>query len=148
MIVTDKKILRKISSDWNGTIEELKEIVEKMYEAQVETGGVGISAIQVGLPFRIFLTGQGEDMEIFLNPKVKELSPYRKADWEGCLSCPDAMVRVKRASYIVIEYTTLREGRYMKVTRKLKDFDARVVQHELDHLNGFLITDRGKVYRP
>ena len=148
MIVTDKKILRKISSDWNGTIEELKEIVEKMYEAQVETGGVGISAIQVGLPFRIFLTGQGEDMEIFLNQKVKELSPYRKADWEGCLSCPDSMVRVKRASYIVIEYTSLREGKYMKITRKLKDFDARVVQHELDHLNGFLITDRGKVYRP
>ena len=70
------------------------------------------------------------------------------ADWEGCLSCPDAMVKIKRSKTITLEYTTIRDEKYVKIKRKFKDFDARVVQHELDHLNGFLILDRGKVYRP
>ena len=70
-----------------------------------------------------------------------------KSDFEGCLSCPGVMVRVKRSSYIVVEYTSIREEKFVKIKRKFKDFEARVVQHELDHLNGFLIEDRGKVYR-
>ena len=71
-----------------------------------------------------------------------------KSDWEGCLSCPNTMVKIKRAKNITLEYTSVRKGEFVKVKRKFEDFDARVVQHELDHLNGFLITDRGKAYRP
>ena len=148
MIVTDKKILRAMSSEWNGNMEQLEEIVNKMGEAMEEHKGVGISAIQVGLPYRIFLAGPHDSPELVMNPKILEKSPFMKADWEGCLSCPNTMVKVKRAKSITLEYTSVREGKFVKVKRKFTDFDARVVQHELDHLNGFLIIDRGKVYKP
>jgi len=148
MIVTDKKILRTMSSEWNGNMEQLEEIVNKMGETMEEHKGVGISAIQVGLPYRIFLAGPHDSPELVMNPKILEKSPFMKADWEGCLSCPNTMVKVKRAKSITLKYTSVREGKFVKVKRKFTDFDARVVQHELDHLNGFLIIDRGKVYKP
>ena len=148
MIVTDKKILRTMSSEWNGNMKQLEEIVNKMGETMEEHKGVGISAIQVGLPYRIFLAGPHDSPELVMNPKILEKSPFMKADWEGCLSCPNTMVKVKRAKSITLEYTSVREGKFVKVKRKFTDFDARVVQHELDHLNGFLIIDRGKVYKP
>ena len=85
------------------------------------------------------------NIEIF-SPKILDKSAYMKGDWEGCLSLPDTMVKVKRAKNITLEYTSIREGKFVKIKRKFTDFDARVVQHELDHLNGFLITDRGKAY--
>ena len=147
-IVTDEKILRTMSSEWNGNMKQLEEIVDKMGEAMEEYEGVGISAIQVGLPYRIFLAGPIDSPELVMNPKILEKSPFMKSDWEGCLSCPNTMVKIKRAKNITLEYTSVRKGEFVKVKRKFTDFDARVVQHELDHLNGFLITDRGKAYRP
>ena len=148
MIVQDIKILRTMSKEWNGNMKQLEEIVDKMGAAMEESKGVGISAIQVGLPYRIFLAGPIDSPELFMNPKILEKSPFTKSDWEGCLSCPDTMVKIKRAKSITLEYTSVRKGEFVKVKRKFTDFDARVVQHELDHLNGFLITDRGKAFRP
>ena len=135
-----------MSEDFNSTIEEVSSLVNKLETVMEEYKGVGISAIQIGLPYRVFLAGYPEP-EVFINPKVLERSSYMKSDFEGCLSCPGVMVRIKRSSYIVLEYTSIREEKFVKIKRKFKDFEARVVQHELDHLNGFLIEDRGKVYR-
>ena len=135
-----------MSEDFNSTIEEVSSLINKLETVMEEYKGVGISAIQIGVPYRVFLAGYPEP-EVFINPKVLERSSYMKSDFEGCLSCPGVMVRVKRSSYIVVEYTSIREEKFVKINRKFKDFVARVVQHELDHLNGFLIEDRGKVYR-
>jgi len=140
--------LRTISKDWNGEIDELSSIVDNMHSVMEEHNGVGISAIQIGVPYRIFLAGHIDEPELFINPTIEKLSPYKKSDFEGCLSCPNVMVKIKRASYVIVRYTSVRNGQYVKIRRKFKDFDARVVQHEIDHLNGYLITDRGKVYRP
>ena len=137
-----------MSKEWNGNMKQLEEIVDKMGAAMEEYNGVGISAIQVGLPYRIFLAGPIDSPELVMNPKILEKSPFMKSDWEGCLSCPNTMVKIKRAKNITLEYTSVRKGKFVKVKRKFEDFDARVVQHELDHLNGFLITDRGKAHRP
>ena len=135
-----------MSEDFNSTIEEVSSLINKLETVMEEYKGVGISAIQIGVPYRVFLAGYPEP-EVFINPKVLERSSYMKSDFEGCLSCPGVMVRIKRSSYIVLEYTSIREEKFVKIKRKFKDFEARVVQHELDHLNGFLIEDRGKVYR-
>ena len=148
MIVTNKTELRKPCDEWNGTVEELKEIKEQLVSAMIEAKGVGIAANQIGLPFRIFYVGDEEKGHIFVNPRYPQLHPSRKADWEGCLSCPDTMVRVKRARQIELTYTTLVDDQLHTVTRKFKGFEARKVQHELDHINGFLIVDRGKAYTP
>ncbi len=146
MIITDTKILRKVSTDWSGTQEELEELLEKMTKAMKESNGIGISAIQIGVPKRIFLAGN--PAEVFINPKIISRSSYQKKDWEGCLSCGAAQVRVKRAHSITLEYLNYKDKEFNFVKRKFVNFDARVVQHELDHLNGILILDRGKVYKP
>lgn len=146
MIVTDEKILRQMSKEFTGTNEELKETVELMDKMMEKYNGIGISAIQVGVPIRVFLAGKPS--ELFINPRIVEKSSIMKQDWEGCLSCPDVQVRVKRSHSVVMEYHTFNsEGEYIVVKRKFKGFDARVVQHEFDHLNGILITDKGKVVR-
>tara|TARA_Y100001938_G_C8054646_1_gene413756 strand:- start:116 stop:541 length:426 start_codon:yes stop_codon:yes gene_type:complete len=140
MIVTDIRILRKMSKEVfdkvsDKTIDEMKKVME-------EHKGVGIAAIQVGKAIRVFLAGNPP--QVFVNPKVINKSTYAKTDWEGCLSCPGAHVRVKRSHSITLEYQN-EEGKIIR--RKFKGFDARVIQHELDHLNGYLIIDRGKVYQ-
>tara|TARA_S200000501_G_scaffold342005_1_gene351795 strand:+ start:175 stop:615 length:441 start_codon:yes stop_codon:yes gene_type:complete len=146
MIITDEKILRKVSTEWSGKPEELEKLLEKMTKAMEERNGVGISAIQVGVPKRIFLAGN--PVEVFINPRILSKSSYEKKDWEGCLSCGAAQVRVKRAHSISLEYMNYKDGKFNLIRRKFEKFDARVVQHELDHLNGILILDRGKVYKP
>ena len=150
MIVTDEKILRQRSEEWhNDSVhaqEELRDVVYQMDEAMEKYEGIGISAIQIGIPWRIFLAGRPS--ELFINPRIIEKSSIMKQDWEGCLSCPDLKVRVKRSHSVIMEYDTFNEsGEYITVKRKFKGFDARVVQHEFDHLNGILITDKGKVVR-
>lgn len=146
MIVTEDKILRQMSKEFTGTNKELKETVELMDKMMEKYNGIGISAIQVGVPIRVFLAGKPS--ELFINPRIVEKSSIMKQDWEGCLSCPDVQVRVKRSHSVVMEYHTFNsEGEYIVVKRKFKGFDARVVQHEFDHLNGILITDKGKVVR-
>ena len=96
MLVTDKNKLRTMSQEWNGKIDELKKIVGDLYDTMEKHKGAGISAIQIGLPYRIFLAGQMPDPELFMNPKVLERSSFTKSDYEGCLSCGDMMVKIKR----------------------------------------------------
>ena len=117
-------------------------VLKDMEDTMKKFNGIGISAIQIGAPQRIFLAGN--PAQVFINPKIKDKSSYTKVDWEGCLSCPGAHVRVRRSHSITIQYEDI-EGKIIK--RKFTGFDARVIQHELDHLNGFLIKDRGKVYQ-
>jgi|TARA_B100001939_G_C16716642_1_gene519418 peptide deformylase len=148
LIVTDKKQLRQVSKPWNGTIDELKDLCGLMYDAMQEEKGVGIAAVQVGVPVRIFLAGDTEDPQLFVNPRNVKLHPSTKKEWEGCLSCPNTMVRTTRSRQIELTYDTLVEGEWYEVTRKFKGFEAVKVQHELDHLNGWLIEDRGKKFTP
>ena len=111
-----------------------------------ENKGLGIAAIQVGKPYRVFLVGQGDRCELFINPRNIQLSPYKKKHWEACLSMKDTNVRTSRAHSITLTYDTIKEGLPVVVKRTFKDFEAVKIQHELDHINGFLIVDRGKAY--
>ena len=140
MIVTDIKILRKMSKEVFDKVSD--KTINEMKQVMKEHNGVGIAAIQVGKAIRVFLAGSPP--QVFINPKIINRSSYTKTDWEGCLSCPGAHVRVRRSHSITLEYQN-EKGKVIK--QKFKGFDARVIQHELDHLNGFLILDRGKVYQ-
>ena len=146
MLIFDKKTLRQRSKEWTGTLEELEVLVDKMGAVMEENKGVGIAAIQIGEPVRVFLAGQEENCELFINPRNVQLSPYKKPHWEACLSCKNTNVRTKRAHSITLTYDTIKEGLPVVVKRTFKGFEAVIVQHELDHLNGWLITDRGKGY--
>ena len=146
MLIFDKKTLRKRSKEWTGTLEELEVLVDKMGATMEEHKGVGIAAIQVGEPYRVFLVGEEDRCELFINPRNVQLSPYTKKHWEACLSCKNTNVRTKRAHSITMTYDTIKEGIPVVVKRTFKGYEAVKVQHELDHINGFLIEDRGKAY--
>ena len=71
----------------------------------------------------------------------------KKKDWEGCLSCPNTEVRTSRASVVNNIIHSMQRRIHCSLRRKFKGFDAVRIQHELDHLNGILIKDKGKVVK-
>lgn len=104
----------------------------------------GISAPQLGVPLRAFVInaaevpGEGEPW-IAVNPEVVSRGRLMGLQWETCLSVPHYAAQVTRPCKVTVRYETL-EGE--EVERKLDDREARVFQHELDHLNGVLYTER------
>lgn len=122
----------------------LRKTVSRMFELMYEAKGIGLAANQVGLPFRFFvmnLAGRpgGADEEfVFLNPLIRHRRGQAVAE-EGCLSLPGLYGDVRRAESLIVEAFDL-DGEGFEL--ELDDLPARVVQHETDHLDGILFTDR------
>ena len=135
MIVTDQKILRQVSKDTTQEEVDKLELVRKIQEANKTawTKGAGLAAIQIGIPLR-FAWYRIEDKEgTLLNPKI--LTEFGKEILEeGCLSIPHKYTKVERA--YSIEYLT--NGK----KKKANGFKARLIQHEIDHMNGILNIDK------
>ncbi|MBI3411182.1 MAG: peptide deformylase [Planctomycetes bacterium] len=121
----------------------LRDMLETLREAQ----GAGLAAPQVFLSRRVFLAviepPSGEDasppIEVFINPRIVAQSVDVSESWEGCLSFPELLVKVARPRAVRIEYLNA----YVEpAALELREFPARVVQHELDHLDGILTIDR------
>lgn len=117
--------------------------VEQMFDIMYEAGGIGLAANQVGLPYRLFVVnlearpGAGEEI-VFINPVLSRPRGTAVQE-EGCLSLPGLRMDVRRPERIVIDAWSL-EGQ--PIHFDLDGLLARVVQHEFDHLEGRLFTDR------
>jgi len=123
---------------------ELRDIVARMFQLMYESKGIGLAANQVALPYRLFVvnvTGDPEQKDeefVFLNPEITQRKGSAESE-EGCLSLPELYGPVRRAEEVVIDAFDL-DGHGFEMT--LTDLPARVVQHETDHLDGVLFTDR------
>lgn len=123
--------------------ENIEEILEGMREVMELERGIGLAAPQVGLGLQIILVGQtdedGPEERVLLNPEI--VSRGTKKEWgeEGCLSFPEIYGEVLRYLEIEVGYTDL-DGNPQ--TMKADGFLARVLQHEIDHLNGRIFTDK------
>jgi peptide deformylase len=123
---------------------ELRKTVAEMFELMYEAHGIGLAANQVGLPLRVFIINPTADPEekdqefVFINPEITRRKGSVEGE-EGCLSLPELYGQVRRADEIVVEAFDLR-GREFTLT--LTELPSRVVQHENDHLDGVLFTDR------
>ena len=149
-------ILKKRASEINKETPKLKEIIANMYESMYGAHGVGLAAPQVGLSIRLFLVdtspfAEDESYSIeekrklkyfkrtFINAKIVE--EYGE-DWsfnEGCLSIPNVREEVIRKSVIRIEY---QDENFKKYIETFDGLIARVIQHEYDHSEGVLFTDK------
>jgi peptide deformylase len=149
-------ILKKRASEINKETPKLKEIIANMYESMYGAHGVGLAAPQVGLSIRLFLVdtspfAEDESYSIeekrklkyfkrtFINAKIVE--EYGE-DWsfnEGCLSIPNVREEVIRKSVIRIEY---QDENFKKYIETFDGLIARVIQHEYDHIEGVLFTDK------
>jgi peptide deformylase len=105
-----------------------------------DANGLGLAATQVGILQRLFVFQNGEDgVQAVVNPRVVEASDERLTDDEGCLSLQGVHVPVERSLRLTLEGQDVSGG---PLRIELAELEARVVQHELDHLDGVLIIDR------
>lgn len=123
--------------------DDVRDAVAQMFDIMYEAQGVGLAANQVALPYRLFIVnvtgqrGSGEEL-VFLNPALSR--PRGTAiQEEGCLSLPGLRMDVRRPERVVVDAWSL-DGQPIHLD--LDGFLARVVQHEFDHLEGRLFTDR------
>jgi len=126
--------------DFENPKEDPKTIVENMAEAMEKYGGLGLSANQVGLPYKMFVMKTADKGIVgFFNPKITRVSQETDNLKEGCLSFPDIYLMIKRSKTIELEY---QDEQGESHTLVLEGMAARCVQHECDHLNGILFLQR------
>jgi peptide deformylase len=123
---------------------ELRAMVEQMFELMYASRGIGLAANQVGLPYRLFVinpTGDKDEKDqelVFINPQITR-KKGSETDEEGCLSLPEVFGPVTRATKIIVDAFDLHG---IQFELELDDLPARVVQHEYDHVEGIMFTDR------
>lgn len=118
-----------------------KQLLDDMVETMYAASGVGIAAPQVGVGKRIFIAESAQGPIALINPAFTKTSWKLMGGEEGCLSVPGKFDKVRRHKSVTIEGLTA-EGK--KVTFTAENFFARILQHELDHLDGILYVDRVK----
>lgn len=149
-------VLRKVCLEVDQETEDLDSHISNMFETMYNAKGVGIAAPQVGLPLRIFIVDTSpfsEDEEFseeekemlknfkktFINAKILEESGDEWAFNEGCLSIPEVREDVTRPPKITIQYV---DENFVLHTEEYDGLIARVIQHEYDHIEGKLFTDK------
>jgi peptide deformylase len=136
--------LRHVSKNLKRVDGELRDLVAQMFELMYKHEGVGLAANQVDLPYRLFVTNPSadpknkEDERVFINPVLSAGKGQAEAE-EGCLSIPGVLGPVVRKEKVTIEAYDLAGEAFCG---ELEGLFARIVQHEVDHLDGKLFIDR------
>ena len=131
-------VLRARAAAVTDNAESLQRLVDGMLETMYEAPGVGLAAPQIGISKAIFVADVGEGPFVMINPEIVELSGSWTFD-EGCLSVPGYYWPIKRPAYCKARGTDV-EGN--EVTYEGEELMGRVLQHEIDHLNGMLLLER------
>ena len=132
-------VLRMKAREVDSFDGDLERLVERMTALMHEANGVGLAATQVGVLRRLFVFVDGEEDRVIVNPVITDSSKETDVDEEGCLSLRGVLVPVERAKRVTIEGV---DPKGEPVKFELEVPASRVVQHELDHLDGVLIIDR------
>ena len=134
-------VLKLRANEVESFDDDLRRLVERMKALMEDANGVGLAANQAGVLRRVFVFRKGEEDEpvAAVNPRIVEQSDERATDDEGCLSLQRVLVPVERHCSLTLEAQDL-DGKPLRL--ELTGLDARVVQHELDHLDGVLFLDR------
>ena len=152
-----KKMCKNITSDY----ENLDSLIDNMWETMYAASGVGLAAPQIGLSIRLFIVDASpfsedktlslEEREklskfkmVFINPELKATSDDLNTFNEGCLSIPEIREDVVRENEIILDYY---DQDFNKKSLKLDGLRARVVQHEYDHIQGILFTDKLSTFK-
>ena len=149
-------ILKKKAVNVEKQHLKLKELIRDMWETMYAAYGVGLAAPQIGESLRIFIVdgspfAQDKSLDlveqqelrafkkVFINPEITSYSGLNESFNEGCLSIPDVREDVSRLSTIEIVYYN---EKFEKVEEEIRGLAARIVQHEFDHIEGILFTDK------
>ena len=144
----DPRLLMQVAPFMDDTLEQFgfkdrKELSKVMYDNMAKYGGLGLSANQLGLPYRMFVMGghpQIEDGKVrsVFNPLINDVSPESINLKEGCLSFPFLFLSIKRPKWCSVKYT---DENGEEVEETLHGMSARIFMHENEHMNGYVFTD-------
>lgn len=138
----NNSVLRKKSTPVDNITERILNLIKDMTETMLKLDGVGLAANQIGKNIRIFVINPNLCKNfVFINPEIVKMSKKTELIEEGCLSLPNVFLKKERAKTLKINAIG-ENGKEFKV--KAKDLLARVIQHEIDHLNGILIIDKNE----
>ena len=143
ILTEPNKLLRQISRSVDKVGDEERTIMDDMLETMYQANGLGLAAIQIGIPKRIIVMDIGRDENkkeprFFVNPVIKNKNEKKSRYEEGCLSVPDQFAEIERPNTCEVEYLDY-EGK--KQLLKAYGLLATCIQHEMDHLEGILFID-------
>lgn len=143
ILTEPNKILRQISQPVESVGKEEQLLMDDMLETMYAANGIGLAAIQVGIPKRIIVMDISKDENkkepmYFVNPVIKNKNPVKSTYEEGCLSVPNQFAEIDRPSKCDIEFLDYNGN---KRTISADGLFATCIQHEMDHLEGILFID-------
>lgn len=143
IITVPDPLLRERSAPIEHFDADLQRLIDDMFETMYDAPGVGLAAVQVGLPKRVLVLDVARkddepDPVCMINPVIEKLGGEPRNYEEGCLSLPDVLVEIDRPSSLIVRYLD-REG--VERIREADGLLATAIQHEVDHLDGKLIID-------
>ena len=147
IIFSDNPLLHAKSHRVPEVDAQVEKLIDDMFETMHAANGVGLAAVQVGVPLRVIIAAIPPDMDdpdagkslAIINPKLARVSPDTEEGVEGCLSVPGFVGTVERHVAVTIKGL---DRRGKKVRVRARGYLARVLQHELDHTEGVLFTDK------
>ena len=144
IILTEpNKILRQVSEPVQSVGEQEQKLMDDMLETMYSANGIGLAAIQIGIPKRIIVMDLSKDENkkeprYFVNPVIKNKDPIKATYEEGCLSVPNQFAEIDRPTKCLIEYLDYNGEKQVLNAEGLL---ATCIQHEMDHLEGILFID-------
>ena len=143
ILTKPNQILRQVSAPVDKVGREEQQLMDDMLETMYAANGIGLAAIQIGVPKRIIVMDINKDENkknpmYFVNPVIKNKDSKKSTYEEGCLSVPDQFAEIDRPSACDVEYLDY-EGQ--KKILKANGLLATCIQHEMDHLEGILFID-------
>ena len=143
LIILPDPVLRQVSSPIAQVDDVVRKLSDDMLDTMYDAPGIGLAAIQVGIPKRMLVIdlhkeGEEKQPQIFINPEVLSASDERSTYEEGCLSIPDYYAEVERPAKVTVKYVDISGKEQILDAEGLL---ATCLQHEVDHLNGVLFID-------
>ncbi|MDC9831983.1 peptide deformylase [Rhizobium binxianense] len=143
LIILPDPLLRQLSKPIERVDADLQRLADDMLETMYDAPGIGLAAIQIGVPRRMLVIdvsreGEEKQPQVFINPEIVTSSDERSVYEEGCLSIPDYYAEVERPAVVSVKYLD-RSGKEQTV--EADGLLATCLQHEIDHLNGVLFID-------
>jgi peptide deformylase len=138
LVVYPNPVLRETSEEVVEVGEDIRNLIDDMAETMYASHGIGLAAIQVGVPKRVIVVDVGEGLVALINPTIGKREGEVQME-EGCLCLPGVMVDVTRSERVTVKGLNAKGE---EVSFDAEGLFSRALQHEIDHLDGILIVDK------